>query len=66
VAQVDYESTLTASLFILVMNPFTIMKTRLGILTTAVVVTIFVGLFFGNTNFMVFSAPAASSNPLHM
>jgi hypothetical protein len=55
---------LTGSLFILVMNPFTEMKTRLGILTTAVVVTIFVGLFFGNTNFMVSSASAAPSNPL--
>ncbi len=40
------------------------MKKRLGILTTAVVATIFVGLFFGNTNFMVSSASAASSNPL--
>jgi hypothetical protein len=40
------------------------MKTRLAILTTAVVVTIFVGLFFGNTNFMVSSASAKSSNLL--
>jgi hypothetical protein len=46
------------------MNSFTAMKTHLGILATAVVVTIFVGLFFGNTNFMVSSASAASSNPL--
>jgi hypothetical protein len=64
VAQVYYETTLTGSLFILITNSFTTMKTRLGMLTTAVVVTIFVGLFFGNTNFMVSSASAASSNPL--
>jgi hypothetical protein len=64
VPQVYYETTLTGSLFILVMDSFIAMKTRLGILTAAVVVTIFVGLFFGNTNFMVSSASAASSNPL--
>jgi hypothetical protein len=58
-----HKYTLTGSLFILVMNSFTAMKTR-GILTTAVVLTIFVGLYFGNTNFMVSSASAASSNPL--
>jgi hypothetical protein len=46
------------------MISFTEMKTLLGILTTAVIVTIFVGLFFGNTNFMVSSASAESSNPL--
>jgi hypothetical protein len=40
------------------------MKPSLGITTTAVVLTIFVGLFFGNTNIVVSSVYAAPPNPL--
>jgi hypothetical protein len=41
------------------------MKANLRIMTTAAVVTVFVGLFFGTVNFMVSSASAAPpKNPL--